>query len=294
MSGLHPLQRVWRHPQVRRIRETLDVTHWYRVMTAERRKLPDYVIIGAQKAGTTSLHRYLARHPQVNASTVKEVHFFDNKNHFQRGERWYRAHFPLQREANRHMRCGEATPFYLFCPVTAARLAALMPQAKIIALLRNPVDRAYSHYQHSRRYKRELLSFEAAVDAESGRLAGHRERLIADPGFHSMEYRRYSYLARGVYADQIIEWRKYFKQEQFLILESGEFFRETQKVFQQTLEFLQLDAWRPAKFANLHPGNYAGKMTAPLHERLCDYFAPHNARLYQELGVEYDWDRRAA
>lgn len=283
------------HSNGRSFRRILDVAHWYRSATAGHRILPDYVIIGAQKAGTTSLDGYLARHPQVNVSTIKEVHYFDNRNgNFHRGEHWYRAHFPLDREANRGKRCGEATPNYLFSPVTPARMAALLPQVKIIVLLRNPVDRAFSHYQMMRRNRHEPLSFEAAIDAESSRLAGHRERLIADSRYDSMEYRRFSYLARGVYVDQITEWRKYFKPEQFLILESGEFFRETQRMFQRTLEFLQLDAWWPPKFDNLHRGNYVDKMSPATRERLLDYFAPHNARLYRELGIEYDWDRRAA
>jgi hypothetical protein len=291
MPSKHATTRFWRNKSVRKFRHMLEPTRWYRSATASLRKLPDYVIIGAQKAGTTSLHGYLAAHPQVNVSTVKEVHYFDKSYNYCRGENWYRWHFPLALGKNRHKLCGESSPFYLFCPVTPARMAALLPNAKIIVLLRNPVDRAFSHYQMTVSRNLEPLSFEDAIKAEPERLADHRKWLIHDPTHYSSAYRDYSYLARGIYADQIIEWRKHYSPDQFLILESGEFFSNTPGVFDRALDFLGLDRWHPPEFANLFPSKGSAKMMPTTREQLLDYFAPHNQRLYDELGTEFDWDQ---
>src|SRR5215208_8528317 len=128
----------------------------YGKATAKLRPLPDFLILGAQKAGTTALYAYLRWHPQITGPSFKEVSFFDR--HYARGERWYRAHLPMRRSSI----VGEASPSYLFHPLAPERVAQMLPNARLVALLRNPVDRAFSHYQHEVALGREPLSFEAA------------------------------------------------------------------------------------------------------------------------------------
>lgn len=145
-------------------------------------KLPDFLIIGAQRCGTISFYRLLCQHPLVEGAARKEVHYFDL--HFQKGEEWYRSFFP---EAEREDRVtGESSPYYIFHPLSAERAARLVPGARLIVLLRNPVDRAYSHYQHGLRRGYETLpTFEQALEAEPGRLAGEREKILAgEPAGH--------------------------------------------------------------------------------------------------------------
>lgn len=145
-----------------------------RILTAPIRVLPDFIIIGAQRAGTTSLFEYVSHHPCIGCSFGKELHFFDNlKGSFQKGLMWYRAHFPsypymylAKKVRGRDMITGEASPYYLFHPLAATRIARVLPRVKLIAILRNPVDRAYSHYHHNAKYKRETLSFEAALEKD--------------------------------------------------------------------------------------------------------------------------------
>src|SRR5437763_1646364 len=127
-----------------------------RHMTAPVRLLPDFIILGAQRAGTTSLYEYIVDHPQVGAASKKEVHFFDR--HYTEGVNWYRAHFPpavrRQRFENRtgkRFLTGEASPYYLAHPMVPERIAAVAPDARFLILLRNPIDRALSHYYHNRR-----------------------------------------------------------------------------------------------------------------------------------------------
>ena len=180
--------------------------------TSRWRPLPDFLIIGAHRAGTTSLHDALFRHPCIvpnfpRLQRIKGVRFFDE--HFYRGTDWYRSHFAtsasrrvLERLRGAPILAGEASPYYLFHPLAAERAFAVVPAAKLIVLLRDPVDRAYSHWRRERREGREPLErFEDAIAAEDGRLAGEVERIAASDRYYSYAHENFSYLTQGLYAD---------------------------------------------------------------------------------------------
>ncbi len=191
-------QRIWKASAVRRARHAFSIPRLYRHLSAGRRRLPDFIVAGAAKAGTTSLWAYLVEHPQVERPLTKEVGYFDVN--FHRGNRWYRMHFPVDDLAspttgsNRGMLTGESTPYYLFHPLVPARVAATLPNVQIIILLRNPVDRAFSHYQLKIKRRHETLCFDDAIRAEADRLAGEHEKIIKDPRYYSPAHDRYSYL----------------------------------------------------------------------------------------------------
>jgi Sulfotransferase domain len=180
--------------------------------TCRLRPLPDFLIIGGQRCGTTSHYYYLRAHPQVLAALVKEVHFLSL--HWTRGEGWYRAQFPLRAgKAGRRPAAPltfEATPYYLAHPLAPSRAAPLLPEVKLLVLLRDPVSRAWSHYRHMVRLGLEPLSFEEAIAQEPARLAGEVERIRSDPHYDAVRHRRYSYLARGAYAEQLQQWLGHF------------------------------------------------------------------------------------
>ena len=294
MQQNHTLTRFWQTPAVRRARHLASPRLWYQYWTAHRRRLPGFVIAGAQKAGTTSLFGYLASHPQCAASLCKEVHYFD-KN-FSRGTNWYRGHFPIaEAGANRYgekratVASFESSPYYMFDPRVPARMRQSLPDVKVIFLLRNPVSRAYSHYHHSVRRGCEPLTFQAAIDEEPKRLAGEHQRLMADANYQSFAHRSYSYLARGMYADQLRLWQAHFPPEQLLVVQAERMFKQPGEVFGQVLEFLGLDAWSPAEFGMHNPGRYSGGMPAEVRDHLASYFAPHNERLFDLLRTRYDW-----
>jgi hypothetical protein len=163
--------------------------------TSFARPLPDFLILGAQKAGTTALYAYLRWHPEITGPSWKEVSYFDR--HYRRGLSWYRGHFPIG-AGDRLV--GEASPGYLFHPLAPERVRATVPDAKLIALLRDPVDRALSHYHHEVALGREPLSFDEALEAEPERTRGEDERLVTEPGYFSHAWWDYTYLARGRYA----------------------------------------------------------------------------------------------
>jgi hypothetical protein len=253
-----------------------------RMLTRRWRRLPDFLIIGGQRCGTTSLYNYLVEHPGVAPAFMKEVHFFDNR--FDKGLNWYRAHFPL---GGRQV-TGEATPYYLFHPHAPRRVLATVPGARLIVLLRNPVDRAFSQFHHQVRMGLETLSFEGAIDKEVRELAAEQERMAADEGYRSPLHQSYSYLARGMYVNQLQAWLHVFPREQMLVLESKDLYDDPPATLAQVVAFLGLPAWSSGSYPRYNRGEYA-ELDGTLRERLAAYFEPHNRRLYELLDVDYGW-----
>jgi hypothetical protein len=232
--------------------------------------LPDFVIIGAQKGGTSFLYHLLTLHPLVEPAAHKELHFFDNPELFDHGAEWYRRCFPrLNSKDGQRSMTGEATPYYLFDPPVAKRMAQIVPQARLIALLRNPIDRAYSHYQMQVKRGTEPRTFEEAIEQQ-----------------HS------SYMSRGIYVDQLLRWFEFFGKEQMLILKSEDFFARPVETLKVVLTFLDLPDWQPEApelQQRRHSGTYKQKLDPSTRQRLEAYFEPYNQRLYECLDVDFGW-----
>lgn len=251
------------------------------------RLLPHFVIIGAARAGTTSLYSYLVAHPSVSAPTHKEIHFFDLN--YDRGLGWYRRHFPLALPGiHRHRVSGEASPYYLFHPAVPARVHSTLPDVRLIALLRNPIERAYSQHQLASRQGRESLSFEDAMALESERVAGEDERMRADRRYDSFAHRHHTYLARGLYAEQLERWFEHVSREQLLVLRSEDFFTDPKRVHRRVLDFLELEPHELDSYRAFNQKPYAD-LAPQTREQLRDYFAEPNQRLEALLGRSFEW-----
>ena len=272
----------------------------YGVASSERRALPDFLIIGAKRGGTTSLWRYLEQHPFLAPSfparaRFKGAHFFCTG--YEAGLPWYRSHFPSETSRRRieqrlggPIAVGEASPYYLFHPLAAERAAAAVPQAKLILVLRNPVDRAYSHYQARRRDGTETLSFEDAIAAESERIAGEAERIRTEPGYSSFAHEHFSYVAQGLYAAHLERWLQHYPRERVLIERSEDLYADPQAVYDRVVEFLGLPhqaLHNPTAF------NATAKdpMRADTRAALLERVAPDNAALEQLIGRPMGWER---
>jgi sulfotransferase family protein len=277
-------------PLRRRVREGYTLLA---SLTAAWRPLPDYLVIGAARAGSTSLYEYLIKHPAILPALVKEVHFFTGA--YERGPDWYRAHFPtaLRRSivARRHgdAVAGEATPYYLFDPRSPERIKSLLPNVRLIAVLRDPVQRAVSHYQHERRLGVEPLSLVEAIDAEDGRLAGAEDpaRLDADRAL-GFRHQHFAYLARGRYAEQLQRFHDHFPADQLMVVRSEDLFDQADATYQEVLRFLGLPSWSLPRYARFNASR-GMSLDAGLEARLRAYFEPHNARLERMLGREMGW-----
>ena len=270
------------------------VRRWGTV-TADRRALPDFLVVGTKRGGTTTLFRALQSHPGVaplfpSRQHTKSPHYFDL--HYGRGEPWYRSHFPTVRSLRQNdgqRLTGEASPYYMFHPLAPGRIAADLPAVRLIVLLRNPVDRAASHHWDRLQHGVEQLPFELAVAMEPERLAGERERMVADTAYQSHAYEHFSYLSRGHYAEQVEDLFRRFGQDRVLVLRSEDLYADPQRVYDRTLEFLRLPHHRPDTFGRHHAHEGRPAMPDALRCDLEAYFAPHNDRLARLLGTDVWW-----
>ncbi|MEG4321087.1 MULTISPECIES: tetratricopeptide repeat protein [unclassified Microcoleus] len=248
-----------------------------RVPQQDAVKVPKFIIIGSQRCGTTSLYTYLAEHPQILTPIKKEMDFFSW--HFHRGIDWYLAHFPLMLQGEQFV-TGEASPSYFDSREAPERLYSAFPEAKLIVLLRNPVDRAISHFYRLKGLNWEGRSLDRAISDEIERLNQNPEYIIGEePG---------NYLARGRYIEFIKNWLAFFPREQLLILKSEDLYAGAAATVQQVLAFLQLPEYQLSEYQNANPGAYP-LVNQSVRELLNDYFKPYNQELEEYLAIKFDW-----
>jgi Sulfotransferase domain len=262
------------------------------------RMQPDFVILGAAKAGTTSLYGWLSEHPFVSPASTKEVHYFDYN--FFRGDDWYRSHFPRRTdrdafaaEHGRPFLTGEASPPYLSHPWVPQRLKRVIPDAKLLVALRNPVDRAYSQYQMSVREEEEEFDFEHALEIEDERLDPERAKLAADGRYSSWAIGCWSYKMRSRYAEQVECWLELFPREQFHFLTLEDLSVRPQETLDAVHEFLGLPPHAYADLKPLHTAPRYDSLAPGTREQLGDYFRPYNERLYELIGRDLGWGSAA-
>lgn len=252
--------------------------------------LPDIVIIGSQRGGTTSLFRHLSGHPQIVTARSKELNALSL--HFDKGEGWHRGHFPAPAADRQAL---EASPLYLVDPRVPQRAAARLPTAQFVALLRNPVDRAYSHYLHNLAHGVEDLSFADALAAEPARLAEAR-RCGLDSRRGIELFRSSSYVLRGQYTPQVERWQQHVPPSRLTVLRSEDFFADPQMVVDQLLHRFAL-----APFADLtsRPVNHwdddaQTQLTPTVRLRLEREFADSTASLASLVGWSETWSDLSA
>ena len=258
-----------------------------RQLQAGRHAIPDFLVIGAMRSGTTSLHQNLVRHPQIHPAIKKEVHYFDLN--YGRGLRWYRAHFPRTSElraSTQRTITGETSPYYLFHPLAAARAAKVVPQARLVVILRDPVERAYSHYWHGIQNGYEQLGFAEAIAAESQRL--DRQHQLLQDGKVSRPHQLYSYLARGQYFEQIQSWLAHFSRDQMLILDHESYFDPEFARTKTLCEFLGIDSVHKWAERRYNQTQYP-PLDDHLRAELIAHFEPYNEALFNFLGRSLPW-----
>jgi len=262
------------------------VFKYYRRSTAKFRSLPDFLIIGAQKGGTSSLAFYLSQHPSIRFSINKEVHFFD-KNYFL-GLNWYKSFFPFKL-TNRNNSFGEATPFYLFHPHCPRRIKETLPDVKLIVLLRNPIDRAISHYNMQVRKGNEVnKSFEEAIMLETARTEKEMKKTLEDETYNNPTLQRFSYLERGKYYKQIKNWFNYFNQDQFLFLKSEDFFSNPINTLNEVSTFLNIESFTPKNLTIQNEGSYHD-IKKETKEKLLNFYKEDVISLSRLTGINFNW-----
>jgi Sulfotransferase domain len=283
-----------RHPPRKRLEVAAkSLVHAIARPTAGSRPLPDFLIVGAQRAGTTSLYRYLCAHPAVVPAVLeKGVHYFDMSP--RRSVGWYRARFPTSssrakatREAGVPAITGEASPYYLFHPSVPARAHAVVPDARIIVMLRDPAVRAHSHHQHELERGFERLPFELAVEREALRLDMDPAAIDEDSAA-AFRHQHFSYLARGRYLEQLERWYAEYPPERVHVMISEEFFAEPERAFLAVQRFLGLPEHRLDQY-EIHNARSYPAMPERTRRFLVEHFAEPNDALRRRLGIHPSW-----
>jgi len=264
--------------------------------TSSIRLMPSFILAGAQRCGTTSLYRALLSHPAVlSAAYHKGVNYFDVN--YDRGLRWYQGHFPLRATASiRTRRSGEdpvtfdASGYYMFHPLAAERIGHDLPNVRVVVLVRDPIERAYSAYRHEFARGFENESFERALELEDARVQPELERMVADPSYQSDSYRHHAYRRRGQYDEQLRRLADAVGREQLLVVESELFFTRPEVEYQRIIQFLGLRPHVPARFDrwNARPG---AEISADAKRFLVDAFRDHDEGLTEYLGHAPTWQR---
>ncbi|MEP6937387.1 MAG: sulfotransferase domain-containing protein [Chthoniobacterales bacterium] len=239
----------------------------------------DFILAGAQKAGTTALHYFLEKHPNIALSDDQELHFFDNENRFAQTVDYAELHRHF-RVTHRTRVSGECTPTYTYWKPALERIWNYNREIKLIILLRNPAERAFSHWNMQRERGFDPLDFLPALQAEPQRLAE------AAP----LQSRRFSYLDRGFYSEQLERVNRFFPKQQVLVLKYETFRDEQQKSLATVLEFLGVPPLRSVRFKERNKIAYERRMTRKEADYLAEIYRSEIEKIEQLLGWDCsDW-----
>jgi hypothetical protein len=258
------------------------------------RVLPNFVVAGTQRGGTTSLFIYLLAHEQVlGPRRAKGVHYFDTNWH--ESDAWYRSNFPLQSTVDAMAKAsgttpaiGEGAPYYMFHPLIPGRIHDLMPDCRVLLVLREPLDRAMSHHNHEVKRGFETLSMTDAFDAEEGRLAGEVDKMVANPSYISKAHIHHAYLERGKYADQVQRYFDLFGRDQVLVMDSAKLKSHPEETVRRATDFLGLKPMSGVDYP-LYNQRDRDPVSPELRERYGHVFEESNARLAELVPDEFTW-----
>ena len=260
-------------------------------ITGPLRVLPDFIIIGSMKCGTTSLYYDICEHPCVSPAAYDEIGFFDSNFHL--GLNWYRSMFPTKRRIEDIRRkegvaiTGEDTPFYFWNPVAAKRIQKLLPNIKLITILRNPIDRAYSEYQDVVSSESNSPSFETFIENEIN-TRRKDSSLITEENFEIFNQKN-SYLLKGIYVDQLKIWAGLFPKEQIFTLSTENLNSEPITALESVFQYLNLPDYKIKNIQHQKQKKYV-PMNSQTRKILIEFFKPHNERLFKFIGKKFDWD----
>lgn len=233
---------------------------------------PDFIGIGAQRSGTTSLYQYLTNHSKIATQKRKEIYYF--AQNYDEGEDWYEKHF------KKNGINFEICSYYIYHPLAPERLHDYAPDMSLFVLLRNPINRAYSQFWHEKRIGEEFksITFEEAVELEGLRLNGCDPKRGRD-----YEYNHHGYIKRGEYIDQLKRWYEYFPKEQIKVIKSERFFASTPDVIDELLAWLDIPSEDLSPYYVHYDLDYP-EMQNNIREKLEKHYKLYNESLYEVIG----------
>jgi len=273
------------HNFLQKIKYQLIGRHFYGI-TGPLRVLPDFIIIGAMKSGTTSLYYNICEHNCIEPASYDEIGYFDVNYHL--GLNWYRSMFPTIFKKNKIKKkfgkflTGEDTPFYFWNPDAAKRIHSILPKIKLIVILRDPIYRAYSQYNNGIRTGSENLSFEDRLEDEVKKLNGNE----VSP--YEKFFRPRTVLAKGIYVEQLEIWNKIFDKKQIHIISTEELSTNTENTMNSVYNFLELPNYKIKESKKLKAVKYP-EMNSKTKDFLIEFYKPHNEKLFKMIGRKFNW-----
>lgn len=255
--------------------------YWQRAEATE----PNFIIIGPMKTATSALYEYINNHPLVLPCIEKEVHFFNDNYKFSQGKDWYIAHFPLIPPGENFI-TGEASPGYIVNNVQN-KVFDMFPHLKPIALIRNPIDRALSHYQHNVKHGFERRTFAEAIATELDIIKSFNNPsdILHKPNWWGTT----GYILIGCYYYFLKQWLDIFPPEQFLIVDNQDLLVNPEETMQRVFDFLGLSNHIAVEYPKYNANTYH-PLEDKLRQQLATIFRPHNQKLEQLLNRKLDWD----
>lgn len=271
------------------------IQRFYGNITSPIRILPNFLIAGFNRSGTHSLFEYMGQHPNINNASRREIHYFTLS--FWRGLNWYKSYFPtiiykkfVEIKTNQKNLTGEATPHYIFHPLAVQRIKKLLPKIKIIIVLRNPIDNAYSHYQHYKRGGIEKDSFEHAVKTDRKRYEIitnlYNLDLVKE---HTLRNVKMPYISYATYVNHIKKLLEIFPRKQILFIKNEDLNEKPQDVLKKIFQFLKLEEFSVKDLIKRNVGKYE-KIKPETRKELLKYFEPYNKQLEKLLDMKFDWE----
>lgn len=276
---------------LRRISRNLrKITH---ESTAFMRLMPDFFITGSSRTGKTTLLNYLTQHPQIFRSYMIETSYFDLN--YNLGIRWYKSNFPTRMQlhyskfmTNDEFHIGESV--HIHSPFVPERIHEIISNPKIVILLRNPIDRAYSYYQKSVEIGKEQFSFEEALQKEEERFQQDQKTLDISPVYYENFRQWYLYKTTGIYINFLKNWVKFFPKKNMLFLKTEDLFSNPSLTVNHVLSFLNLKHLKNLKIQNHSNKQNIASIKPATREELAEYFKPNNLELYQYIGKNLGWE----
>ena len=276
-----------------KLRYGLIERHFY-YLTSSVRVLPNFFVIGPGRTGTTSLYHYLDQHPCITKSAYDELGYFDDNFHL--GFNWYRSLFPTkftqQKVESKYKKflTYDVTPGYIRRPWAARRISSYFPNTKLIAVLRNPVDKTYSHYNMGVNEGNEKRSFEEVIKYDLKQLENFSDSYSKKSDDYFKNVVENSFVARGFYLEQLDIWFKLFPKKQILIIKSEDLASRTTEVVKDIFNFLMLPEYKIKNVSKHRVSDYS-KMNSSTRKTLVEFFKPYNKKLYEFLDRDFGWDK---
>ena len=276
-----------------KLRYGLIERHFY-YLTSNVRVLPNFFVIGPGRTGTTSLYHYLDQHPCITKSAYDELGYFDDNFHL--GFNWYRSLFPTkftqQKVESKYKKflTYDVTPGYIRRPWVARRISSYFPNTKLIAVLRNPVDKTYSHYNMGINEGNEKRSFEEVIKYDLEQLENFSDSYSKKSDDYFKNVVENSFVARGFYLEQLDIWFKLFPKKQILVIKSEDLANRTTEVVNDVFNFLLLPEYKIKNVIKHRVSNYS-KMNSSTRKTLVEFFKPYNKKLYEFLDRDFGWDK---